>query len=94
MIQDEMRNAVHRSIESGKNPAEVIYKMSLKSGFKAKNTESGKIDSLKKAETASRSLTDTSGKSKTELSAESIAEMSDEDFMNLSDDQFRKAMGG
>lgn len=92
-FQQELQSVISRSMQAGKNPAEAVYKMASKIGFKSTKQEN-KIESLKKAETASKSLSDNSGKAKTELSAESLAEMSDEDFMKISDDQFRKAMGG
>lgn len=99
LIAQELQNATHRAIQAGKNPAEVVYRMAQKSGFKAqeKNKQEGdqkNLETLKKAEGASRSLSEASGKTKGELSAEVLADMSDEDFASLTDDQFRKAMGG
>jgi hypothetical protein len=99
LVAQELQDATHRAIQSGKNPAEVVYKMSKRSGYAGKKvseteTSSKKLDTLKKAEGASKSLSDTGGKNKGELSAEALAEMSDDDFSKLSDDDFRKAMGG
>ena len=97
LVAKELQDATRRAIDSGKNPAEIVYKMAKRSGFSGKqdNDKDGrKIDTLKKAESASKSLSDTGGKSKGELSAEALAEMSDDEFKNLSDEDFRKAMGG
>lgn len=93
LVGDEMVSTIQRAIAVGKNPAEVVYKMATRSGY-AKKSEEKNIDTLKKAETASKSLSETSGKVKGELTAEALAAMSDEEFAKLSDEQFRKAMGG
>lgn len=99
-IANELQNATHRAIQSGKNPAEVVYKMAQKSGYKTAKQEdkSGQdvknLETLKKAESASKSLSDSGVKGKGELTADVLAEMSDEDFLKISDEQFRKAMGG
>ena len=94
LVRDEMAGIVSRAIETGKNPAEVIYKMSKKAGFSTKEPSTEKMDTLKKAESASRSLSDSGGKSRGELTAEAIAEMSDDDFGKLSSADFKKAFGG
>lgn len=97
LVAKELQDATRRAIDSGKNPAEIVYKMAKRSGFSGKQDnekDSRKIDTLKKAESASRSLSDTGGKSKGELSAEALAEMSDDEFKNLSDEDFKRAMGG
>ncbi len=96
MVTSELQEATQRAISNGKNPAEIIYNISAKYGFKSNNSakEASKIDALKKAESATKSLSEVGGHAKGELSAESLADMSDEDFSKISDEQFRKAMGG
>ena len=96
LVRDEMASIVSKAIETGKNPAEVIYKMSKRAGFAAKEVskETEKMDTLKKAESASRSLSDSGGKSRGEMTAEAIAEMSDDEFEKLSKADFKRAMGG
>ena len=52
------------------------------------------LETLKKAETASKSLSDASGQNKGELTADVLADMSDEDFAKISHGDFKKAFGG
>ena len=94
IVNGEMNSLIKRAMETGKNPAEVVYKMAGKTGYKSQSKDAAKLDTLQKAEVASRSLSDSSGKTKGELSAEALADMSDEDFSKITDEQFRKAMGG
>lgn len=93
-IQQELQSVIARSMQSGKNPAEAVYKMSSKIGFKSQAKTESNIETLKKTETASKSLSSSSGKTSAPLSAESIAEMSDEDFAKLSHGDFKKVFGG
>lgn len=98
-IANELQQATHRAIQSGKNPAEVVYRMAQKSGYKNakpdnKVQDTKNLDTLKKAEVASKSLSDASGKAKGELTADVLAEMSEEEFAKISREDFKKALGG
>lgn len=92
-IDREFSDVVRTAMAKGRNPAEAVYKMAQKMGYKNEKPQP-KIEALQKGSAASKSLSQGGGKPDSELTAEALAEMSDEEFAKLSDSDFRKVFGG
>jgi len=94
LVQQEFTDIANRAIKAGKNPAEAVYKMAQKMGYKKVEKKPEKnIESIKKGVEASRSLSG-SGKSNVPLTAEALASMSDEEWEKFDYDDFSKVMRG
>lgn len=81
-----------RAMQTGANPAELIYKDAQRLGYRAK-TKDNPIVNLQKGQKAASPLSSAGGKASKNISLESLSEMSDEEFSKLSDAEFRKAFG-
>ena len=92
-VRQTLSNVVQQALSHGKNPAEAVYKMAQKLGYK-KAEANKQIEDIEKGVKASTSLGSTGGKTSSPLSAEALADMSDEDFEKLNYKDFKKAMGG
>lgn len=84
---------VGRALNEGADPAERIYKLARKRGYKAQNGEA-KVDAINKGQAAAKSLSAAGGTSPKQITAETIATMSDEEFAKLSEKDFQRAFGG
>lgn len=73
-MQNDFAGIVTRSIAAGKDPAEIIYNMSLRRGFQAQKTNA-KLETIQRGQAASRSLPG-GGTSTGALSAGKVAELS------------------
>lgn len=94
-IRQGLSNIVQTALAKGKNPAEAVYKMAQKLGYKkTETTIANTIEDIEKGVKASSSLGSTGGKGTAPLTAEVLADMSDEDFNKLNYGDFKKAMGG
>lgn len=92
-VKREFATIINDSLQRGKNPAEVVYKMAQKMGYQQKQPEK-KIEDIQRGVAASKSLSQASGKKTVELTAEALATMSDEEFEKISNEDFRKIFGG
>ncbi len=92
------RGLVQNALRDGKNPAERIYNLSKRRGYKAAAAAApsnvDKIEAIARGQDAARSLGGASGTAPRRLTLETIANMSDREFAKLSDDEFRRIMGG
>ena len=94
-VRQGLSGVVQQALAHGKNPAEAVYKMAQKLGYKkAEANTSKQIEDIEKGVKASSSLGSTGGKGTAPLTAEVLADMSDEDFNKLNYGDFKKAMGG
>jgi hypothetical protein len=75
-----------RALEEGDNPGEVIYKLAVLRGYKAKADGNQKIENLAKGTRTATSLSQVPGAGKVQLTAEVVAGLSDEDFAAISSD--------
>lgn len=92
MVNRDLGNIVGTALQRGKNPAEAVYKMAMKMGYKKSEPEK-KLDTIEKGVKASSSLGSSGGKQGSAMTAEGLAEMSDEEFAKLDYSQFRKVFG-
>ena len=82
-LQRHLMGLVATAMQTGKDPAKVIYDLAKKGGFSGKKPQD--METLKKGVEASKSVP--SGKNnETSLSLEGLAKLSDEDFDKLVDD--------
>lgn len=91
-IDSELARIVNTAVEKRKNPAEAVYKMAQRLGYK--KPEPKKLEQIEKGVKASASLSTAQGKTHSTLTAETLAEMSDEEFWKLPYADFKKVMGG
>lgn len=94
IINNERVAIAQKAFEDGKNPAEVVYAIAKRRGFKAgakANTDSGgqqqqqidpkeKLDNLKRGAEQSQSLSDTAGQGPAPMTAKRLLEMSEAEF--------------
>jgi hypothetical protein len=92
VLQEELGHFVRQAVRAQKNPAEQVYIMAKKMGFKTSAKPHEKLDSVARG-AESRSLGATGGKRAAELTAETLAEMSDEEFSKITDSDFRRIFG-
>lgn len=94
-VRQGLSGVVQQALSHGKNPAEAVYKMAQKLGYKKTEANQTKqIEDIEKGVKASTSLGSAGGKTSSPLTAEALADMSDEDFEKLNYKDFKKAMGG
>lgn len=92
LTQGYWRDIVNRARRDGVNPAERMYNLAKRRGFKAQKTEE-KIETIASGTKATSPLASASGKAPNRLTAELIAEMKQEDFDKLSDADFKRHFG-
>lgn len=94
-VRQGLSSVVQQALAKGKNPAEAVYKMAQRLGFKkTEPTPTARMEDIEKGVKASSSLGSAGGKSIAPLTAEALADMSEEDFNKLNYGDFKKAMGG
>ncbi len=84
ILQAEEQGIVAQALQNGKNPAEVLYAVAKRRGFKggagtAEDAET-KIETLRKGANASNPTAGGGGNAEPPMSLEALARMSDEDF--------------
>jgi hypothetical protein len=84
---------VNRAFEYEQNPAERIYSLAKRRGYKGASNTQEKIETIANGAKATSPLSGASGKAPSRLTAEAIAEMKQEDFDRLSDADFKRIFG-
>lgn len=82
---------VNRAFELEESPAERLYKLAKRRGYKGQTED--KIETISNGSKATSPLS-ASGKAPSRLTAETIADMKQEDFDKLSEADFRRVFGG
>jgi hypothetical protein len=83
---------VNRAFELEESPAERLYKLAKRRGYKGSSED--KIETISNGSKATSPLASASGKAPSKLTAEVIAAMNQEDFDKLSEADFRRVFGG
>lgn len=94
MHQDEMAIAA-KAFQDGVNPAERIYKIALRRGYKHQQAQAPaekkqSIEQLEKGLQASKTLSNRGGNAESEITLETIANMDDEEFAKFDWKKFVK----
>ena len=82
VMQRETAFLAHTAMTAGKNPAEVMYGMATRMGYKAATqaTAAGKIADIERAQKAASPLSNAGGEGDVEISLARLAEMDDVEF--------------
>jgi hypothetical protein len=91
LVQGYWRDIVLQSQKDGINPAERMYNIAKRRGYRSAKAED-KLDTIVNGSKATSPLS-ASGKAPSRLTAESIAEMKQEEFDKLSDADFKRIFG-
>jgi hypothetical protein len=95
VVQQELQHFVTQALRAQRNPAESVYNMAKRMGYKQSSKDPGeKLDTLQKGLDTAKSLGQAGGHGSKELTAEAAAELTDEDFNKISDKDFRRMFGG
>lgn len=92
LVMGYWRDIVARARQDGINPAERMYSLAKRRGWKPAKAED-KIETMANGAKATSPLAAASGKAPARLTAELIANMSQEDFEKLSDADFKRYFG-
>lgn len=96
-IRQEEMALVAQAIQTGRNPAQVIYEFARSSGYapKAKPaTAEDKLATLAKGVESSKAVGAIAGSGKATRSLEDVASMTFEEISKISDSDWRRLMGG
>lgn len=93
LVQGYWKDIVARAQRDGVNPAERMYNLAKRRGYKAA-TPQDKIETIANGTKATSPLASASGKAPSKLTMEAIAEMKQEDFDKLSEADFKRIVNG
>lgn len=100
-VMADEQSIVYRAMQSGKNPAELLYAYAAARGYKKADAaaEAGKaaekIDAVAQGQQQNRSLGQAAGGANPPPSLETLANMNDDEFYKaVQSGQFKKVMGG
>jgi hypothetical protein len=84
-----------RAMQNGKNPAQVVYTMAQKYGFKASAPEKADktLETIRKGQQASQSLERTTPQETTNLTKSSLGDMSEKELDRVVRDQWDEIFG-
>lgn len=94
LVQGYWRDIVNRARRDGVNPAERMYSLAKRRGYKGQAKTEDKLDTIANGTKATSPLAQASGKAPSKLDMKALAEMPQEDFDKLSDADFRRIAAG